>query len=123
MSPAFRPEAERLAGEFEDIAVGLAESAELAGARADEADLERRLGARGESAVRAGGSRDACSAGGHNQPAPRYWLAAQIDDVGFGFHVFPPMAVLPGVRRISILYTPPDRQSKARGHSMIAAVD
>ena len=36
-----QPGGQRFTGEFENIAVGLAKSAELAGARADEADLER----------------------------------------------------------------------------------
>ena len=54
---------QRLAGELENIAVSLAEAAERAGARADEADLERRLGARRESAVRARRRRDARSSG------------------------------------------------------------
>ena len=77
---------QRLPGEFENIAVGLAEPAKLTGARADEADLKRRLGTGGESAVRAGGSREACGAGGHNQSAPRYRRVCETDDGGFGFH-------------------------------------
>ena len=55
---------QRLAGDLENIAVGLAEPAERAGARADEADLERRLGACGESAVGARGGGEAGGAGG-----------------------------------------------------------
>ena len=81
---------QRFPGEFENIAVSLAESAELAGARADEADLECRLGACGESAVRAGGRCEAGCAGGHDQSAPRYWPASERYESGFGFHVFPP---------------------------------
>ena len=81
---------QRLAGEFEHIAVGLAEPAERAGARADEADLERRLGARGESAVRAGGRREARGAGGHDQSAPRYRRAAETDEVDLAFMRFLP---------------------------------
>ena len=87
-----QPGGQRLAREFENIAVGLAEPAKLAGARADEADLERRLGARGESAVRAGGSREACGAGGHDQSAPRYRRASETGDGGSDVHAFPPVA-------------------------------
>ena len=63
---------ERLAREFEDVAVGLAETAERSRARADESDLERRLGASRESAVGSGGRREAGGAGGHDQRASRY---------------------------------------------------
>ena len=104
---------ERLPREFENIAVGLAESAKLAGARADEADLQRRLGARGKRAVRAGGRREAGGAGGHDQSAPRYWLASERGEGGFGFHVFPPGRHPCHEAGASKVFTRSRRQSKS----------
>ncbi len=84
------PGGQRLASEFENIAVGLAEPAKLAGARADEADLERRLGPRGESAIRAGGGREAAALADTISPRRDIGRPPRVDDGGSGFHVFPP---------------------------------
>ena len=97
---------ERLAGEFEHVAVGFAEAGERAGARADEADLERRIRPRGEGAVRAGGHGEATAPADTNSPRRDIGSPVRPTMVNLAFICFlPESSFQPWDGRIQSSYT------------------
>ena len=84
-----------LARDLEHIAVGLAEAAKRASARADEADFQRIFGAGGEDARRAARQREAGRARAGKQRAARQTRArSKVRPIGRG-HRFLPVVAAP----------------------------
>src|ERR1019366_1721914 len=94
---------ERLAHDVEHVAVGLAEAAECAGARTDETDFQRVLGAGGEDAP-AARQREAGRARAGNQRATRQARArSKIRPIGCGHRFLPLVAAPPDTTRVVAL--------------------